>query len=66
MNYEEHLGSIDSRDGGREGVLLHVTYLTPCDLYRIENSWGHTMTRHHKTTTSALKFSHYKWFLRNI
>lgn len=33
--YEEHLGSIDSLGKGG-GVLLHVNYLTPCDLYRVE------------------------------
>lgn len=33
--YEEHLGSIDSGEG-RGGILLHVNYLTPCDLYRVE------------------------------
>lgn len=33
--YEEHLGSIDSLGKGG-GVLLHVNYLTPCDLYCVE------------------------------
>lgn len=33
--YEEHLGSIGSLGRGG-GVLLHVNYLTPCDLYRVE------------------------------
>lgn len=33
--YEEHLGSIDSL-GKEGGVLLHVNYLTPCDLYCVE------------------------------
>lgn len=33
--YEEHLGSINSLGKGG-GVLLHVNYLTPCDLYSVE------------------------------
>ena len=45
----KNLGSRDSGEMGG-GVLLHVNYLTPCDLYRVETS---EVTRHHPKVTAS-------------
>lgn len=51
--FEGHLGSIDSLGKwvGWGGVLLHVNYLTPCDLYHVETP--EVTHHHHKLTTLA-------------
>lgn len=34
--YEEHFGQYRLFGEGEGGILLHVNYLTPCDLYCVE------------------------------